>query len=379
MTRSVFEDGRILRTSDFVADQADHLAAHRTHNRTAHRWGIVRGLAIVDTGGEQVVEPGHAIDGYGRDVVLDVARTLDLRTFPLRGIEAIDVWLTYAQDRSMSDAGGVDRVRDTAEIEPKPATDADPRTPPDDASSTGSLPPDDPARRWPILLGRIILDLFDRDRKPEIRMAGRPYAGLVGSRVTAPAGDVWLDLGAETPGTLRIGVPGPGGGKPDTQVAVDDAGVHLELPLTVKGDLVLQGGSVAVLPEEPDPAPAAPAGVPAPAGAPAPVAPATPEWSIGHAADGVAHELRVALPPGAAGVSNRLVVGAWRDGEFSRSLVVDEHGTVMIAGNLVVRGHLQAASVQQAELSDQAKAYLAGIQPNSLLSLFAAPPAGPIN
>nr|WP_221382024.1 hypothetical protein [Actinoplanes polyasparticus] len=368
MSRSVFEDGRILRTSDFVADQVQHLAAHRTHNRTAHSWGIVRGLEILDSDGEQVVQDGHAIDGYGRDVVLDVRRTLDVRTFLLRGIEAIDVWLVYAQVPLASGGDGLDRIRDTAAIELRPASDADPRTPPDDAADSGPLPPDDPARRWPILLGRIILDLFNPDKPPEIRMAGRPYAGLVGAKVTAPTGDTWLDLGATTAGTLRIGVPGP-----DTQVEVDAAGVHLGLPLTVKGGLVLQGGSVAVVPEESD---ATPTSASALAG---PAAPVTPEWSIGHAADGVVHELRVALPPGEAGVSNRLVVGAWRDGEFTPSLVVDEHGTMVIAGNLIVRGHLEAASVQQAELSDQAKAFLAGIQPNSLLSLFAAPTFSPIN
>ena len=37
MQRPRFQDGRVLRTSDFVDEQAYHLTGHRRHNTTGHR------------------------------------------------------------------------------------------------------------------------------------------------------------------------------------------------------------------------------------------------------------------------------------------------------------------------------------------------------
>lgn len=64
------------------------------------------------------------------------------------------------------------------------------------------------------------------------------------------------------------------------------------------------------------------------------------------------------------------MVGTWQDDEFVPRLVVDEGGTVTIAGNLVVGGRVSASSVQEAQLSEEARAYLAGLQATTLLSLF---------
>jgi hypothetical protein len=158
---------------------------------------------------------------------------------------------------------------------------------------------------------------------------------------------------------VSVKLPGAGGpaATPLTPLKVSaNGGVELNNQLTVDGELVVRGGSLSVVPPTP--------ALPPPAAGP-------PEWSLSHAEDTVAHELRVAMPAvGSGTVPNRLVVGVWRDGSFARSLVVDETGTVMIAGNLVVNGYLRASSVQQAQLSAQATAYLAGLQATSLLTLF---------
>ena len=53
MQRPRFQDGRLLRTSDFVDEQAYHLAQHRRHNITGHVWGIGAGLDVVLLDGDR--------------------------------------------------------------------------------------------------------------------------------------------------------------------------------------------------------------------------------------------------------------------------------------------------------------------------------------
>jgi len=362
MDRSVFQDGHVLRTADFVEDQAYHVARHRQHNIDEHRWGIAAGLALADQEGSLVVTPGRAVDGFGRDVVLDNAHTLDLSEQDLLGVEDVAIWLVYAQEREPGAGDAVDRLADSARVEVKTAGPVDPRMPPGvsaaDLALGATAPPDDPGRRWPVYLGRINRDLTQPDRPPELVPDGRPYIGLVGATVESPAHGVWIDLGDTVDGTLSVRIQ-DANGNPRTPLKVDKDGVELSGPLTVGGDLVVRGGSLTVVP-----------------GGPALTGPAAaPEWSLSHAEDTVAHELRVTMPA-AGGLPNQLVIGVWKDGAFVRSLAVDDAGTVLIAGNLVVGGHLQATSVLEAKLSDEAKAYLAGLKSGSLLALFSAvPPA----
>ena len=117
---------------------------------------------------------------------------------------------------------------------------------------------------------------------------------------------------------------------------VEKDGVELEGKLDVDGELVLHGGSLTLEPGAP----------PLTASTSVPDA-----WSISHAEDVVAHELRIAMPKGGAAPANQVVVGAWKDDKFVPSLTVDASGTVVIAGNLVVTGRLKASSVQEAQLS----------------------------
>jgi hypothetical protein len=367
MQRPVFQDGRILRTSDFVDEQTYHLTESRRHNRTNHIWGIAAGLGVVRLDGHLVVEPGSAVDAFGRRVVLERAQSLDLRGFDIRGVEAVDVWAVYARTRVAGTGDGVDRLIDSAAVE---VTDAvatlDPRQPPGvtpadlAAVAAGQPASDDPARRWPIYLGTVTRDLTHPEDAPTIELDRRPYIGLVGGAVATPAPDpfTWLEYTTGADPTVSVMLPGTGGGPDTTPVKVSaTGGVELNDQLTVDGELVLRGGSLSV--------PSVTPALPPPAAGP-------PEWSLSHAEDTVAHELRVAMPiaSGPGTVPNRLVVGVWRDGSFARSLVVDQTGTVMVAGNLVVTGYLRASSVQQAQLSAQATAYLAGLQATSLLNLF---------
>ncbi|NGO75966.1 hypothetical protein G6045_09810 [Streptomyces sp. YC504] len=361
MQRPVFADGHLLRTSDFVAEQNYHLAAIRRHNGTLHIWGIASGLQIALLDGDLVVKPGTAIDGFGRYVVLDAAGGIDLRSFRIRGIDAVDVWAAYTQDRAEAAGDGVDSVTDAARIECTEAKDIDPRRPSGVSAAdlvTGATRQDaDPDRRWPVYLGRVTIDLARPHAAPVIDMDRRATIGLVGATVETPEGFVWLELTEGPDPTVQVNLPdGPDGTRTPLKVSAAD-GVELDAPLTVDRELVLRGGSLTVLPGAPALGPAADA--------------APPEWSVSHAVDDVTHDLRVAMPAAAdETVPNRLVVGAWRNNRFAPSLVIDGAGTLIVFGNLVIEGRLQAASVQEAPLSEEARAYLAGVQTAGLLSLF---------
>ncbi|MEU8243901.1 hypothetical protein AB0C07_37075 [Actinoplanes missouriensis] len=372
MSRSVFEDGRILRTSDFVADQADHLNRHRLHNNGQHRWGIVAGLEIVNTRGELAVEAGRAVDGYGRDLVLAGPQALDLRQFEQREVDEVDVWLVYQQNR-LEVRGGVDRVSDGARIELRDADGAlDARRPKEvprtDLDAAAPVTTDDPKRLWPVYLGRIIRNSGQEDGEPVLELGDRPYAGLIGATVRSPLQkEPWIDLGAGTSGTLEVRFEEETADGVQTAVplSVGKDGVVFDRQLTVSGNLVLRGGSVVLDPFTPKPGD--------------PVA-AIPDWAITHVVGGTDHELRITMPeqvqkvPGNPGetLPTRLTVGQVRDGEFVISMAVEENGTVVIGGNLIVGGNVRATSVQAAELSEEAEAQLAAVRANSVAGVLAA-------
>jgi hypothetical protein len=358
MQRPVFRDGRLLRTSDFVDEQAYHLSTHRQHNTTGHTWGIAAGLELLLVDGDMVVSPGVAVDGFGRDVVLSESRALDLRPFDQRGVDAVDVWVGYDRVDLPAAGDGVDAYLDSAAIQLTDAADVDPRRPPgvdpaDLVTIAGASSPDDPARRWPVYLGRVIRDLAHPEKPPVVQGDDRPWIGLVGAAVQTADAQEWLTFSGGAQPVVEVGLKGSPGRLRVTQ----PGGVELDGRLTVDGDLVLRGGSLSLDPTPPSST--APPAVP-------------PEWSLSHGEDDVAHELRLTMPaPGP--LPQRLVVGAWRDGAFLPSLTMDDAGTITISGNLVVSGRLQASSVQEAQLSDAGRAFLAGAQTASLLSLFVSP------
>src|SRR4029077_10019980 len=75
-------------------------AMRRRHNIAHHTWGIVRGLAIViDPDGTLFVQPGFAIDGYGRELILSARRQIGPKEFSDKG-NVLDVFLVYSRQTS---------------------------------------------------------------------------------------------------------------------------------------------------------------------------------------------------------------------------------------------------------------------------------------
>jgi hypothetical protein len=72
--------GQALGVDDFQAEQDYGLGKHRRHHRFLHGWGVVCGLGVTgDAGGTVTVQPGLAVDPWGREVVVAAERTLDPR------------------------------------------------------------------------------------------------------------------------------------------------------------------------------------------------------------------------------------------------------------------------------------------------------------
>ena len=78
--RPNFFAGRLLTADDFREEQEYHREKHRRHLQMLHGCGVVDGLQVdVATDGTTIsIEPGMAIDPYGREIVLD-----DLMVLPV--------------------------------------------------------------------------------------------------------------------------------------------------------------------------------------------------------------------------------------------------------------------------------------------------------
>ena len=87
-------EGQFLHEADFTADQDYHREMLRHHNRALHEPGIASGLDVeFDEGQTSVtVQPGLAIDGEGREIVLLDELAIDLADFE----DESDVYLTIA-------------------------------------------------------------------------------------------------------------------------------------------------------------------------------------------------------------------------------------------------------------------------------------------
>jgi hypothetical protein len=70
--------GKLLSPDDFTQEQNYLLEKHRRHLRTLHGFGIVHGLhvGVDETGATIAIEPGLAIDRYGRELSLSEHLTI---------------------------------------------------------------------------------------------------------------------------------------------------------------------------------------------------------------------------------------------------------------------------------------------------------------
>jgi hypothetical protein len=125
-------DHQLLVEKDFTDEQTYHLDMRRRHNRTLHEFGAANGLNVRKTGEKKVtVEPGTAIDGIGREIILDAEFVVDLSASTKYPKNA-EVHVVIAYDEEPSDqvsfagAEGATRITEKWTIDAvttPPATD----------------------------------------------------------------------------------------------------------------------------------------------------------------------------------------------------------------------------------------------------------------
>lgn len=112
---------QFLREQDFTAEQNYHIAMRRLHNRSVHGWGVVQGLEVRKKSDREItIEPGVAIDGEGREIVLSAPVVRDLSSFDRDS----HTYITIAYEESWDDSdryasGGIDdytRITETPVI-----------------------------------------------------------------------------------------------------------------------------------------------------------------------------------------------------------------------------------------------------------------------
>lgn len=99
--------GQLLNADDFKDEQLYHVDALRSHNRNLHTWGIARGLNVEKIGTKNVtISLGMAIDGLGRQIVLDELREIDLSQSTA---SSLYLTISYKEDKTDFREGEGDR------------------------------------------------------------------------------------------------------------------------------------------------------------------------------------------------------------------------------------------------------------------------------
>jgi uncharacterized repeat protein (TIGR01451 family) len=358
-TRVRYRELQTLRWRDLADEQAYLIAMRRRHMIGPHRWGIVHGLGLVPGPHGVVVRPGMAVDGYGRELFVTSPLTITASEFHQQS-DVLDVWLLYNRvgatppQRGRWDCGADQQSRWIEEtllcLAPASAQDVDPRAPdlvPDTALDFGPAqePPDNPAQRWPVYLGRVRRDRSTPQRPSYTAdTSRRAEAHAVGESVVAPSGRARLQVGSELASDHRrfaVSVP-DGAGSPIDRLVIDREGA-----VTVQGHCTVNG-TLSVAPT----AATSALGL-GPMDTPAQAAP----WQIYHTivkqGDKPVHQLRVEIGnPGDKGDPTRyaFAIGAWSDKGHAfqpclsvrADCTVTLHGNVKLAaGKQVIQGPVQ--------------------------------------
>jgi hypothetical protein len=370
-------DRQFLRLAEFRDEQAYHIALRRRHNLSHHSWGIVTGLAIVKEDALLVVQPGLAVDGYGRELLLADRKKIDGDTFARYGASRLDVWLEY--ELGAADAGAVrdacdplaaghqSRAIETSHLvfERAAAADVDARSPravpPDVIAAKLPDTPDDPRLRWPVYLGRVSMKL-DPSGATELTVesSALAYVGLNAELIDHPANAARIELGhrwrvpasadqrdiagetwtyqGETNRAFAVFIPGTDPATPlAPTISVTDESTQIRGTTEVHGDLVLDGTTL-VFPE----------------GVPEARVSAADGPAIYRATNG-GDELRIDLGDTAT-AARKLLIGVTKDGQFRSVLeiVMPTAGTapqVNVVGDLHVQGTFSGPDIRLRTLS----------------------------
>jgi hypothetical protein len=178
--RTQYRDGRILSAAALAGDGEAHVAAWQQHQRTAHTPGIVAGLHVTPNGGKISVEPGAAIDCFGRMLLLARAwaGNFDLSKHWI-------VWLRHSVTLEPGQQSNLGRYRECPQIQveeiQKESTDLQ--------------------RSLERIESEGVLLSIIRDKTCD--KCCRRYVGAVGSRIEAPSRRASMLLGPQSASDTR--------------------------------------------------------------------------------------------------------------------------------------------------------------------------------
>jgi hypothetical protein len=346
-SRPHFRERQLLTAAELEREQAYQVAMRRRHLVGSHSWGVVTGLALAAAPDGFAVQPGVAVDGFGRELV--VQRPVVLGSAELGELEdsGADVWLLYGRVaatppvRGRYDCGPGRHsrwreqpcLRFTAAREP-----FEPRRPPGVTRTSLEFephaePPDTAVPAWPVYLGR--LTAVDDEKHPgartyDVDLGRRPYAGAVGESLRNPRGSEGLRIGGDEGGAaVRLR---DAGGTIREALSVDAAGdVTVAADTGLTGDLTVdhpdtESGGLSFTPLAATPEEAAP-------------------WrayrTVVRDAQRSLSQLRLEVGhPGPKGDPFRyaLSIGAVDGGAFKRCMTCMSNCTVVVHGDMKVDG-----------------------------------------
>lgn len=385
-TRVNYFDRQFIRVADMADEQAYHIELRRRHNLAHHSWGIVLGLEILkDQDGRPAVRPGIAVDGYGRELFLLQRELVGRETFDRYGTMRLDLWLEYqlefADDRlAPVECDGGDPRRRYRAIEraqvtytrggARPDPHRPPNVPADDLDDPLLSTSDDPRRRWPVYLGRIVMDLPANGAPTfTVDAADRVYVGLNAEIIEHPGNagrielgrrptdvdtrtidDAEVDYAAGSDRDFAVFVPGADAPLQPT-ISIDANGTQIRGSATIHGNLVLDGASL----QFPDATDAS--------------APGTGDQPAIYRASENGDELRIDMGS-LNGGDRRLVLGATKDGKFLPAMEIyfpqsmaagSSTPVVTIYGDLRIVGTIQSDDMRTRTVTEEVAALLTGM------------------
>lgn len=283
-----YYEGEYLGALDFEAEQEYHRDMRRRHNLGPHTQGIVSGLDVAQflNGGadnevDVYIQPGVAVDGYGREVVVLAPYQLTADLFAdFSQKQTLSVWIGYTQQMispssdsctSSGQTNAYSRIQETFQIvvdpispthdpvvvggnevslpskkgwkqpawQPTlPANEGDVALPFDDSVAFQALPDGSSTATWLIPLGKVLWDGPNQrflQTSAAIANSLRPYAGAVAAGIDAPAGSLTIK-DRSTPSPLPKDAQG-------TNVTVEGT-LTIDRLTTAKDDVWIDGGEV---------------------------------------------------------------------------------------------------------------------------------------
>ena len=270
---------QFLGAEDFTAEQTYHRDMRRRHHLAHHTWGIVTGLELVQTEDanapgtyDVVVQPGMAIDGYGREIVLLAPYKLDAGDFASFDTKAErSVWVAYHQEPTTPPSAGYaqcddqdasrrwletyqividptdtrgDVIVDGNVLPPPPSTAGEATQPNDGSVPYQELPDEADDPLWLVRLGSCVWDgtvspgqFVQAD--PGLLSRDRQYIGAITEAVLSPVDDLRLARRVTPPPD-----PKDPSKKPPPFVATVEGQLTVNDILTAKQDALLWGGKL---------------------------------------------------------------------------------------------------------------------------------------